>query len=150
MGLVFGLVGTAMAASDSSHPVVITVSAIDEITVNGTPTLTIDSSSAVTDSTCTLDWSTNATALKGAKISAQLGADYTTGITLEAEITSLGGGNGTLLGKKTLSLATSQDLVNGLTCESVTGSVITYTTAATMTVAPDTYTQTVTYTITAL
>jgi len=147
--LVFSLVGTAMAAS-SYHSVAVKVEPINEITVNGILMLTINSTGEVTDdTTCTLDWSTNATAQKGAKISAQLDSDYTTGLTLKAAVAPGTNSNGTSAGTQTLS-TTSVDLVTGLTHESVTGSVITYTATATMAVAPATYTQSVTYTIVAL
>ena len=150
LSLCLGLVGTAMAASSGSHSVAITIETINEITVTGTPTLVISSTGEVTDSSCTLDWSTNATASKGAKISAQLGTDYTTGITLEAAVVPGAGSSGASIGTLTLSFGSSQDLVTGLTCEDVTGSAITYTATATMAVEPGIYTQTVTYTITAL
>ena len=150
LSLCLGLVGTAMAASSGSHSVAITIETINEITVTGTPTLVISSTGEVTDSSCTLDWSTNATASKGAKISAQLGTDYATNITLMAAVVPGSSSNGTAATTQTLSATSAVDLVTGLTCEDVTASLITYTATATIAVEPATYTQTVTYTITAV
>ncbi len=131
-----GLATTAIAQS-ANQDVTIVVADINEVSVSGNLTLTINSATAgsnpddATDNTTSYSITTNGT---NKKITGQLDVAYASGISLAVDVTAPTGG--TSQGQKTLS-TTAQDLVT--TMSKLVGSTltITYTAAATLSAAPN-------------
>ncbi|TET13040.1 hypothetical protein E3J84_00570 [Candidatus Aerophobetes bacterium] len=155
--LTSALVGTAMAVSDTAiQSVTIIVEEIAQLDVVGgnisftfaNTGTTAGSLPTVSDDTATsLSWTSNVSA-NSRKITAQLSADYTTGIVLKATVT-VAGGNGTTGGIQTLVLASAKDMVTGITNENVTGNTVTYNaTASTMIIPVVSESKTVVWTLT--
>ena len=143
--LTSGLVGTAMAVSDTAiQSVTITVEEIAQLAVSGSPgTFTLSNAATVAGSlpdaqeeaTTSLSWTSNVSS-GTRKITAQLDADYTTGIVLKATVTVDAASNGRTGGQKTLSFATAEEMVTGITNENVTGNTVTYEASASTMIAP--------------
>ncbi|TET13045.1 hypothetical protein E3J84_00595 [Candidatus Aerophobetes bacterium] len=154
--LTLGLASIAMAATDSgTGDVTITLEEIAQLDVVGgsisftfaNTGTTAGSLPTVSDDTATsLSWTSNVSA-NSRKITAQLSADYTTGIVLKATVT-VAGGNGTTGGIQTLVLASAKDMVTGITNENVTGNTVTYNATLSNMIAPVTNeSKTVTWTL---
>ena len=154
LGLIFGLVGTAMATDSDSHQVTITVSTINEIDVAGgdtpEPAVTLEIDTAVAgeeptdsapDTSTTLKWTTNAASKK---ITVQINLAYPA-VTLTVE--AIGSTAGTpVVGVVTLSAVASNFITGmGKTKGSCT---LQYIASATVAADPSNYVYTVTYTIT--
>ena len=163
VGLCLGLTGLAMAADNADQTVTMSITAIDEVTVESGPTLTfnaanIDASGGgayvvgsdafqITDATTHYSVTTNSATDK--KITAALDANLSaTGLQLFASLASASGVSG---GEKDLSssFTTAQDIVTGLSQEADADQVITYRAVATVATPVASYTPVVTYTITA-
>ena len=151
LGLLFGLVGTAIAGDSDSHSVTVTVSAINEIDVyeGEAPSpeieLTIFTATAgsepdpVENTDCTLLWTTNA----ANKITVQTDLTYTA-VTLTVE--AIGNTAGTAAGVITLGTAAS-DFITGV--GKTKGScTLKYIASATVEVDLGSYDHTITYTLT--
>jgi len=153
LGLIFGLVGTAMATDSDSHQVTITVSTINEIDVAGgdtpEPAVTLEIDTAVAgeeptdsapDTSTTLKWTTNAASKK---ITVQINLAYPE-VTLTVE--AIGSTAGTPVGVVTLSAVASNFITGmGKTKGSCT---LQYIASATVAADPISYVYLVTYTIT--
>ena len=145
-----GLATTAIAQSATQN-VTIVVAAINEVSVSGNLTLTINSATAgsnpddATDNTTTYSITTNGT---NKKITGQLDLAYASGLSLKVNLTAPTGG--TSQGQKTLS-TTAQDLVTGISGLAESAIQIAYTASATAAAASNGAgeTKTVTFTITA-
>lgn|GEM_PF-1014237 len=149
---VAGITGVAMAADNDSHDVTITIAELNHIVVTGgNVSLTINSVDGSmnpqndTDNSTGLLWITNSGTDK--RITAQLDADYASGITLTVAASD-GGTNGTSAGTVTLNSTSAQNVITGSQSE-IGSSTLTYTASATAAAAPNSgETHTVTYTIT--
>lgn len=139
----------ATTAGAQTQTVTFQVNAINQIAFSGSPSLTISSATAgsapnsVSFSAASWAVTTNQT---GSKISASIGSNMPTGLTLSVDLGAPAGG--TSLGYKSLSVA-SVDLVTGVTKVAQAGMSVAYTLDAT--VAADVQgpsTRLVTYTIT--
>ncbi len=145
-----GLATTAIAQS-ATQDVTIVIADINEISVSGNLTLTINSATAgsnpddATDNTTSYSITTNGT-LK--KITGQLDVVYAAGISLKVNLSAPTGG--TSQGQKTLTTI-AQDLVTGISGLAESAIQIAYTASATPAVPPNGAgeTHTVTFTITA-
>ena len=143
------LAASALLAQTASHVLTFQVSAINQVSVSGTPSLTINAAvagSAPTTVTATGSTYSVTTNQSGAKITAAIDAAMPTGVTLSTTLAAPSGG--TSAGIKSLS-ATATDVVTGITKLNAAGLAITYqldATAAAGVVASAT--RTVTYTIT--
>ncbi len=145
-----GLATTAIAQS-TTQDVTIVIADINEISVSGNLTLTINSATAgsnpddATDNTTSYSITTNGT-LK--KITGQLDVVYAAGISLKVNLSAPTGG--TSQGQKTLTTI-AQDLVTGISGLAESAIQIAYTASATAAVPPNGAgeTHTVTFTITA-
>lgn len=143
------LAASALLAQTASHVLTFQVSAINQVSVSGTPSLTINAAVAgsapttVTATGSTYSVTTNQT---GAKITAAIDATMPTGVTLSTTLTAPAGG--TSAGIKSLS-ATATDVVTGITKLNQAGLAITYQLDATAAAGVvSSATRTVTYTIT--
>lgn len=143
------LAATVAQAQTATQTVTFEVQAINQIAVNGTPSLTITTATAgsaptsVTASGNTWAVTTNQT---GAKITASIASAMPTGLTLSATLGAPSGA--TSAGLKALG-TTAVDLVTGITKLNATGLTLSYqldATAAAGVVASST--RVVTYTIT--
>lgn len=139
---------TTAASAQNTQVVAFQVNAINQIAFSGSPSLTISTATAgsnPTDATASASWAvtTNQT---GAKISASIGTDMPTGLTLRVNLTAPTGA--TSAGAIALS-SISADLVTGITKLAAGSLGAAYSLAATATagVVAST-TRTVTYTIT--
>lgn len=150
--LSFGLATTATAQS-TTQDVTIVVEEINEISVSGNVTLTINTATAgsnpdnATDNTTTYNITTNGS---NKKITGQLSAAYASGISLAVNLTAPTGG--TSAGQTTLTDVSASDLVTGISNLAETGLTIAYTASATAAATPNSpggEQKTVTYTITA-
>jgi hypothetical protein len=150
--LVFlGATASASFAQVATHDVTIVVPVFNLFDVSGNVTRTLGAPvTAGNDPTPAVDNSSQylvTTNETGKKITASLSSAYTTGITLEAELSAVG--SSTSAGKLQLT-AVAQDFVTGIGLVSGFGS-IEYTASATAAVAPNApsgETRTVTYTLT--
>lgn len=138
----------AFAQETATHDVSFSVSAVNSITVEGTPTLALTALNAagtafapVTD-TATYSLFTNGA---GMSITVSLDADMPSGVTLELEMDAPAGA--TSAGLTALS-ATDADLVTGISSVSEQLLEMTYTLSATPAAEAATGTRTVTFTIT--
>lgn len=156
--LTAGLGGTAMAVSDTAtQSVTITVEEIAQLAVSGSPgTLTLSNAAttasslpdAQEDATTSLSWTSNVSS-GVRKITAQLDAEYTSGILLKVTVTVDAASNGTTAGQKTLSFATAEEMVTGIPNENVTGNTVTYEASISTMIAPVTSeSRTITWTLT--
>ena len=143
------LAASALMAQTASHVLTFQVSAINQVSVSGTPSLTINAAVAgsapttVTATGSTYSVTTNQTS---AKITAAIDAAMPTGVTLSTTLTAPAGG--TSAGQKSLS-ATATDVVTGITKLNQAGLAITYQLDATAAAGVvSSATRTVTYTIT--
>jgi hypothetical protein len=127
----FGVSAVAQAANTATQTVTYEVQAINEITVDGAPSLTIDSATAgsapdsVSDNSTTYSITTNGT---NKKITAAIDTEMPTGLTLEVELAAPTGG--TSSGIMTLS-GTDSDVVTAITPVAETALQIGYTLGAT-------------------
>ena len=154
LGLIFGMVGTAMAQTDS-HQVTVTVSAINEIDVSDAAiALTITSATAGsepasdTDTSGTLVWTTNE-ASKKITVESDLGT-VTIKFTLNVLATSVSGGTAVTGGvtfDSSYTADTASDFITGVS-ETVGDCTLQYTASATAAQGIGTDTHTITYTIT--
>jgi len=153
VALIVVLTGVAMAADNDSHDVTITIAELNHIAVTGgNVSLTINTVDAGmnpvddTDNSTGLLWITNTGTAK--RITAQLDADYASGITLTVAASD-GSTVGTSAGTITLSSASAQNVITGSQSE-IGSSTLTYTASATASAVPNGAgeTHTVTYTIT--
>jgi len=158
----FGQSQVAMALTDTgTQALAVTVEEIAQLSASAAPgTQTLSNAgttagslpSAVTDTTTSLSWTSNAAGVTTRKITAALSAAYTTGIVLKATLPatcSSGSTNGTSAGQKTLG-TTAVDMLTGITNENCSAATVTYDTSITSMIAPVTAeSKTVTWTITA-
>lgn len=132
------------AQSSASHDVTIAVSAIDEISVSGNVTLTINDITLSQSAAASYSVTTNGV---NRKIIAALNTDFSPTLSLDVTVaapTAAGASAGTV----TLS-ASAQDVVTGISAAAESGLTIDYTaTADPSTPASTSETRTVTYTIT--
>ncbi|MDX1429320.1 MAG: hypothetical protein R3282_03485 [Rhodothermales bacterium] len=136
--------GSAQAQlASASHNVTITVTSIDDISVSGDLTMTINSITLSSTASATYDVTTNG-ALR--KITAALDANYSLGLALSATVAAPSG-SGVSTGPVLLTTVT-QDVVTGISTVSESGLAIDYTATATPAVGPISETRQVTYTIT--
>jgi hypothetical protein len=146
---VLPFVTTQIQAQTASHVLTYQVSAINQVSVSGTPTLTINAAvagSAPTTVTATGSTYSVTTNQSTAKITAAIDAAMPTGVTLSTTLAAPSGA--TSAGIKSLS-ASAVDVVTGITKLNASGLAITYqldATSAAGVVASAT--RTVTYTIT--
>lgn len=145
--LSFALAPAAFAASTDSHTVTVTVSAINEVAISGgNLTLTIDSAlpggapAPVTDTSASLDWTTNE-ATKKITVATDLAAPIYA-LTVEAT----GASGGTAAGVVTLSNVATDFVTDISNTSGACG--LTYTATAEASDAVGTEVNTVTYTIT--
>lgn len=119
-------------AQTATQSVTYSVSAINQISVTGTPSLTISTATAgtapgaVTNSASSWAVTTNGTSKK---LTASINTAMDTGVTLS--LTAVAPSVGTSAGKKSLS-TTSTDLVTGITGVAESGMGLTYELAATL------------------
>lgn len=150
-GLLFGITAMTMAASSTTQVVTFEVKAINEISVSGGATVTVDTATAGsdptdgTDATTTYNITTNES---NKKITGEIttGGNMPTGLTLTANLTPPPGASAST---KSLSSGTAEDLVTGITQVKGSSLGITYTLSATLAagvVASDTRTVTLTLT----
>ncbi len=131
VGLCLGFAGMAMAGSTADQTVNYEVQAINEISVSGPATLTINSATAgqepdnATDTSTTYSITTNGT---GKKITAALGTAMPDNTILKVTLASTGA---TSAGAVTLS-TTDADVVTGVETLAEDGSQITYVLSATV------------------
>lgn len=147
-GVLVSVIGTASAqAQTATQDVGYTVSSIDEISVSGTPSLTISSAvagSAPTDATFTTSSYSITTNNTNRKITAEIDLAMPAGLTLKADLAAPAGA--TSAGAVTLS-ATAADVVTGISSLNQSGLNLTYSLSATSAAAPQSGTRTVTYTV---
>lgn len=146
------LASSAGAASSATQDVDITVQSVNEISVGGTVTLTINSATAGQNPTGTAS-STYAITTNSAtskKITAQLAAPLGTGLTLSVLLQAPSGAtsSGSLATPVALSSSAASDVVTSIEAVAASGLTIDYSATATVSVAPNTYSADVTYTIT--
>jgi hypothetical protein len=146
----FGVSAVAQAANTATQTVTYEVQAINEITVDGAPSLTIDSATAgsapdsVSDNSTTYSITTNESSKK---ITAAIDTAMETGLTLEVELAAPTGG-GTSAAAQSLS-ATPVDVVTAIAPVAESGLTITYTLDATVAAGVvASSTKTVTFTLT--
>lgn len=145
----FGFANVSSAQVTASHNVTIIVPTVNLISVGGDVTITVGAPSSPgsdpADGTASASYSVT-TNEAGQKITAQISADYSSGITLSASLTSIGGG--TAAASTSLS-TTAVDLLTGLNAVSDTGT-INYVASATAAAAANGAgeTRAVTYTLT--
>lgn len=147
MALVLGVYGVAHADTTATQSVSFEVAAINEISVSGSPTLTVDTATngviEPAEDTATYNITTNTT---GKKITAMIDSAMPTGLTLKVkldapttEATSLGD----------VELDTSaNDVVTGISKVAASGLTITYTLEATAEAEVGSGSRTVTFTLT--
>jgi hypothetical protein len=147
----FGLVAlTAMpaAAQTATQTVTFQVDAINQIAFSGSPSLVINTATAGTDpsnATAAGTWAvtTNQT---GAKITASIGSNMPSGLTLSVNVSAPSVGTST--GSQSLS-TTAVDVVTGITKHAQNGMSVSYSLSATAAAGVVSSTsRTVTYTIT--
>ena len=151
LGFMFTISGIGITANTATHQVTIKIIAVDELTISG-DNITLPVNSTITgsvlkdatDNTCSLDWVTNSPNNK--KITGQLDADYSVGMSLAVSAT-VTGGNGAGTGQQTLMNTSAVDIVTGMHNEKDGSSVVDYTTSASGDFFPS-ETWTVMYTIT--
>lgn len=145
----FGFANVSSAQVTASHNVTIVVPTVNLISVSGDVTITVGApagaGSDFTDGTASGSYSVT-TNESGQKITAQLSADYASGITLSASLSSIGGG--TAAASTPLSTVAA-DLLTGMNAVSDTGT-ISYVASATAAAAANGAgeTRAVTYTLT--
>ncbi len=151
LGFVFTISGIVITANIATHQVTINIVAVDELIISGGDvTLTVDSATAgtslddVSDNACAFDWTTNSGTNK--KITGQLDADYSSGVSLSVSV-GVAGGNGYSTGHQMLISASAVDIVAGMHNENVGNNVLDYTTSVSI-ASPVSETRTVIYTIT--
>ncbi|PKP61334.1 hypothetical protein CVT91_03415 [Candidatus Atribacteria bacterium HGW-Atribacteria-1] len=153
LGLIFGLVGTAMAGNTDSHSVTVQVDAINEINVAGgdspAPAIILIISTAiagsepteVTDTSCTLLWTTNQASKKITVVTNQASPTFT------LKVLATGVTGGTAAAEVTLS-TTAADFVTAVA--TTTGiCTLQYTASATAAQGEGSDAHIITYTITA-
>ena len=155
--LVAGLTSVALAATTADTSVDIVIQAIDEIAATGTPSLTINATTAsvtagdslftVTDNTsCTYGVTTNSAVAK--KITAHLNSAITeTAVNLYITLASASGVSGGEITITSVVAASPASVVTGLLQEADSAQVITYKATAGVTAPIGTVTKTVTLTI---
>ena len=147
MALVLGASNAAMAQT-ANQTVTFQVDAINQIALSGSPSLLINTAVAgnsPTSATANATWAvtTNQT---GAKITASIGSNMPSGLTLSANLAAPAGAS--TAGSLSLS-TTAVDLVTGITKLAQSGLSVTYTLDATPAAGVvSSATRTVTYTIT--
>jgi len=152
--MVIALGGTVWAATTAEATVTYEVTAINEISVSGSPAkLTISTAiagsepTAATNSLTTYSITTNGTTMK---ITGQLNAEMDPGLTLKVNLADPDdAGTAISKGDVELSDTTAADLVTGINQLVASGKTITYTLSATVAAGKITSgTKTVTFTIT--
>lgn len=138
--------GPVRAADTATQDVDITVQAVNEISVGAAVTLNVNSATAGVNPTgiasSTYSITTNSATSK--KITAQLGSALTAGLTLSTNLQAPS--TGTSAGVTALS-TTPSDVVTSIEAVAASGLTINYAATATVSVAPNTYSAEVTYTI---
>lgn len=139
-------VGGARAADTATQDIDITVQAVNEITVGATVTLNINSATAggQPSGTASSTYSITTNSATSKKITAQLSTALTSGLTLSANLQAPS--TGTSVGATPLT-TTPADVVTSIEAVAATGLTIGYSATATVSVAPNTYSADVTYTI---
>ncbi|KPL00808.1 MAG: hypothetical protein AMJ91_03255 [candidate division Zixibacteria bacterium SM23_73_3] len=150
LGLLFGLIGLALAANTAQQTVTFQVDAIDEVSVSGNPAnLVVNTATAGsqpdddTDNSTSWAVTTNGT---NKKMTGDINVDMPANVTLQVNLTAPTGGSSA--GDVSLS-TTAADLVTTITQVAESGLTITYTLSATIdagVVAQDTRTVTLTLT----
>jgi len=150
LGVALG--GSAEAASSATQDVDITVQSVNEISVGGTVTLTINSATAGQNptGTTTSTYAITTNSATGKKITAQLVAPLDTGLTLSVFLQAPSGAtsSGSLAAPVALSSSSASDVVTSIEAVAANGLTINYSATATVAVTPNTYSADVTYTIT--
>jgi hypothetical protein len=145
------LSGSAWAASSATQDVDITVQSVNEISVGSTVTLTINSATAGQNpsGTASSTYAITTNSATSKKITAQLGAALSTGLTLSVYLQAPSGAtsSGTPAAPVALSNASASDVVTSIDAVAASSLTIDYTATATVAVAPNTYAAEVTYTI---
>lgn len=146
--LVLLCLAVAASASAQTQTVTFAVSAVNQLSFTGTPSLTITTipvggaPASVTDATSTWAVTTNQT---GAKVSASIPTAMNANITLGVHLAAPAGA--TSPAGVTLLTTTPVDLVTGITQTATSGLNVTYTLTATAAATPTSGTRVVTYTI---
>ena len=153
--IVFTLAEVSYTANNDNHQVTVTVAAIDELAVSGgNPTLTINSAvagsnpTAVNDSTCSLDWTTNQLTRKITVETSVAGGTQLFSLTVDAAVT-LGGGSGPAGPVALTHGAAASDFITGVATE-LGGADLTYSASATAAQGTGADVHTGTYTLTAV
>lgn len=136
----------AWSADSAVQDVDLTVQEVNDISVGGSVSLSLTSSSpgqALTG-TSSSTYSITSNSATGKKITAQLGAALETGLGLKVTLQAPSGA--TSAGEVTLS-ESAVDVVTGVSAVAESGLTVDYAATATPSVAPDTYSAEVTYTI---
>jgi hypothetical protein len=139
--------GAAVHASDTAtQDVDVTVSAVNEISVGGAVALNINSASAGGNpsGTASSTYAITTNSASSKKITAQLAAPLTSGLSLS--VTLQAPSTGTSAGATVLSTSAS-DVVTSIEAVAASSLTIGYTATATVAVAPNTYAADVTYTV---
>jgi hypothetical protein len=136
------------SAQTATQTVTFQVDAINQIALAGTPSLLVNTATAgssPTSATAAATWAVT-TNQSGAKITASIGSNMPSGLTLSANLTAPAGGSSA--GSQSLSM-TAVDLVTSITKLAQSGLGVTYTLDATPAAGVvASATRTVTYTIT--
>ncbi|MGA1794770.1 MAG: hypothetical protein ACMUIL_02825 [bacterium] len=152
--IVFTLAEVSYTADNDSHQVTVTVAAINELAITGgNITLTIDTAVAGsnptddTDSTCSLDWTTNQTARKITVETSVAVPPQLFSLTVDAAVT-LGGGIEPGPAITLTHGAGASDFITGVATE-LGGATLTYSASATAAQGTGSDVHTVTFTLTA-
>ncbi|MEJ0036552.1 MAG: hypothetical protein WDO68_10765 [Gammaproteobacteria bacterium] len=137
----------AWSADSAVQDVDLTVQEVNDISVGGTVSLALTSSSAGQTLTgnSSSTYSLTSNSATGKKITAQLSAPLETGLGLKVALQAPSGG--TSAGAVALNSVSAVDVVTGVSAVAEADLTIDYTATAAPTVAPDTYSAEVTYTI---
>ncbi len=145
----------ALAASDTATQSV-TVTSPESALLGGSGNpgaLVLDGAStvagslpAVTDSSTSLSWTSNAAAGLSRKLTAKLDSDMPANIVLKAAVAKPSGSGGTPASARALS-STARDMFWDITNENCTGATITFEASLSAMVEPQTVTRTVTWTL---
>ena len=151
LSLVLAASASAQSSNSTTQNVTVVVEEVNEISVSDDVTLTVNTATTAGGDFDPVEntASTYAVTSNGSnkKITGQLVADFTTGITLEVDLVAPSSGSSE--GKQTLTSASAVDLVTGVAQVSDSGLGITYTATVDGDVAPNGTgeTQVVTFTI---
>ena len=132
------------SVSQSPQTLGITVSAIDDVTASGSPSITLSAAGSAGSASGSLAYSTNSDTAR--KVVVKMNA-VTSGLVVELSATTSGVGTSLHLPGGELELTTAdQELINGIVSGSGTAS-LGYKATATLALKPGNYDKTVTYTL---